>query len=53
MDRKKVIGVLNKLKKNHPDQMLIVETPGGTVEVRLGDVIIYEGMDREIVIDSE
>lgn len=53
MNKKKAIEVLNKLKTDHPDQMLIVETPMGTVELRIGDAIIYEGMNREIVIDSE
>lgn len=53
MNRKKAIEVLNKLKNDHPDQMFIVETPMGTVELRIGDAIIYEGMNREIVIDSE
>lgn len=53
MNRKKTIEVLNKLKNDHPDQTFIVETPKGTLELRVGDAIIYEGMNREIVIDSE
>lgn len=53
MNRKKVIEVLNKFKTDYPDQTMIVETPSGTVELRIGDAIIYEGMRREIVIDSE
>lgn len=53
MNRKKVIEVMNKLKADHPDQILIVETPEATVELRIGNAAIYEGMGREIVIDSE
>lgn len=53
MNRKKIIEALNKLKTDHPDQTLIMETPVGTLELRIGDAVIYEGMNREIVIDSE
>lgn len=49
----KVIKQLNKLKEEHPDQVIIVETPKGTVSLKIGDALIYEGMRGEIVIDSE
>ena len=34
-------------------QKIIVETPNGSVELKIGDALIYEGMGGEIVIDSE
>lgn len=48
-----VIKYLDKFKKENPDQVIIVETPNGTVELKIGDALIYEGMRGEIVIDSE
>ena len=48
-----VISVLDKLKLTHPEQVIIVETPNGSVELKIGDALIYEGMRGEIVIDSE
>ena len=48
-----VINYLKNLKKENPNQVIIVETPKGTVELKIGDALIYEGMRGEIVIDSE
>ena len=53
MDRDKIIRKLDKLKAEHPEQKIIVETPNGSVELKIGDALIYEGMCGEIVIDSE
>ena len=53
MDRNKIINELDKLKAEHPEQKIIVETPKGSVELKIGDALIYEGMRGEIVIDSE
>ena len=53
MDRNKIINKLDKLKAEHPEQKIIVETPKGSVELKIGDALIYEGMRGEIVIDSE
>ena len=53
MDRDKIIKKLDKLKAEHPDQKIIVETPNGSVEFKIGDALIYEGMGGEIVIDGE
>lgn len=53
MSRDEIISNLDKLKNDHPEQIIIVETPNGTVELKIGDAIIYEGMGGEIVIDSE
>ena len=53
MDRDKIIKKLNKLKAEHPEQKIIVETPKGSVDLKIGDALIYEGMCGEIVIDSE
>ena len=53
MDRDKIIKKLDKLKAEHPEQKIIVETPNGSVELKIGDSLIYEGMCGEIVIDSE
>ena len=53
MRKDKVIKQLEKLKAECPDQEIIMETPKGTVSLRIGDALIYEGMCGEIVIDSE
>lgn len=53
MDREKIIRRLEKLKLEHPDQIIVVETPDRTVSLKIGDALIYEGMGGEIVIDSE
>lgn len=53
MRKDKVIRQLDKLKIECPNQEIIVETPKGTVSLRIGDALIYEGMGGEIVIDSE
>lgn len=53
MNINNVIKYLDKLKKENPNQTLIVETPKGSVELKIGDALIYEGMRGEIVIDSE
>lgn len=53
MYRDKIIKKLDKLKEEHPDQRIIVETSNGSVEVRIGDTLIYERMRGEIVIDGE
>ena len=53
IDRNYVIHILDKLKSEHPEQKIIVETPQGSVELKIGDALIYEGMGGEIVVDSE
>ena len=53
MSKDKVIKQLDKLKEEHPNQEIIVETPEGTVSLKIGDALIYEGCRGEIVIDSE
>ena len=47
------ISVLDKLRSTHPEQKIIAETPQGTVELKIGDALIYEGICGEIIIDSE
>ena len=53
MNIRNVVNYLKKLKKENPNQVIIVETPKGTVKLKIGDALIYEGMGGEIVIDSE
>lgn len=53
MNRNKIIKKLDKLKEEHPEQVIIVETPNGSAQLKIGDALIYEGMGGEIVIDSE
>lgn len=48
-----VIKILDKLKSLNGEQIVIVETPDGTVSLCLKDALIYEGHQGEIVIDSE
>jgi hypothetical protein len=49
----RVVKYLDKFKKENPNQELIVETPNGSVELKIGDALIYVGVGGEIVIDSE
>lgn len=48
-----VIRLLDKLKEQNGEQVIIVETPNGTVDIKLKDALIYEGCNGEIVLDSE
>ena len=45
--------MLDKFKKQTPDQVIIMETPSGTVECRIGDANIYDDPYGKIVIDAE
>ena len=49
----KIVDYLDKLKEKNPEQYLIVETKQGTVSLKLGEAMIYEGRNGELVIDSE
>ena len=53
MDRSKIIKKLDKLKEEHPEQIICIETPNGCAECKIGDAVIYEGLRGEIIIDSE
>lgn len=44
----KLIKIWEKLGKQP-----LIETPEGTDRLRIGTALIYEGMNGEIVIDSE
>ena len=48
-----IIDILNELKNRNPEQSIVVESPDGVVNMKIGDAMIYEGMSGEIVIDSE
>lgn len=48
-----LIKYLDKFKKECPDQIIIAETPNGTVWFKIGEALIYEGMGGEVVMDSE
>jgi len=48
-----VVKYLHQFQKENPKQVIIVETPNGTAELKIGDALIYEGMRGEIIIDSE
>lgn len=49
----KVIKALDRLKIVSPNTEIIIETPTGTVSCKIGDALIYNGMEDSIVIDSE
>lgn len=53
MDKDEIIRKLDKLKKDKPEQTIIIETPKGSVGCKIGDALIYEGMSGAIVIDTE
>ena len=45
--------MLDKFKKQNPDQVIIMETPYGTVECKIGDANIYDDPYGKIIIDAE
>lgn len=49
----KVIKQLDKLKKESPDTEIILETPRRTLTVKIKDVLIYEGLNGELILDAE
>lgn len=53
MGKDEIIKKLDKLKKDKPEQIIIIETPKGSVGCKIGDALIYEGMSGAIVIDTE
>lgn len=53
INRNKIIKYLDKLKDKDPEQIIIMETPNGSVECTLEDAYFYEGANGEIVIDAE
>lgn len=48
-----MVDLLDTFKQESPDQILVVETPEGTVSLRIGDALIYEDGYGRVVIDSE
>lgn len=49
----RLITLLYELKKINPNQEIIIETSGKLIRCKLKDALIYEGVKREIIIDSE
>lgn len=48
-----LVRLLDRIKHDYPDQVLVVETPRGTVSMKLGDALIYDDPHGWVVIDSE
>ena len=48
-----VIRCLDTYKEVNPDTVIIVEQPSDGGDIKIGDAIIYEGMNHELVIDAE
>lgn len=48
-----MVSLLDTFKQESPDQILIVETPEGSVSLRIGDALIYEDGYGRVVVDSE
>ena len=48
-----VVNALTGLKKVNKDQKVLMETPEGSLYLKLGDALIYEGCVGELVLDSE
>jgi len=53
MDIKELIQYMKQFQKEHPNCILVAETPDCFARMRLGDILIYEGMRGEIVFDNE
>lgn len=50
---KDVIKCLNQYKKVNPNTVIIVEQPSDNGDIKIGDALIYEGVNYELVIDAE
>lgn len=50
---KDVIKCLNQYKKVNPNTIIIVEQPSDNGDIKIGDALIYEGVNHELVIDTE
>jgi len=48
-----VIKCLDRYKKVNPNTVVIVEHPIDGRDIKIGDALIYEGMNHELVIDAE
>lgn len=48
-----VIKCLNQYKKVNPNTIIIVEQPSDNGDIKIGDALIYEGVNHELVIDAE
>lgn len=50
---KDVIKCLDQYKKVNPNTSIIVEQPSDNGDIKIGDALIYEGVNHELVIDAE
>ena len=48
-----VIKCLDRYKKVNPDTVIIVEQPSDGGDIKIGEALIYEGLNHELVIDAE
>ena len=48
-----VIKCLDRYKKVNPNTVVIVERPSEGGDIKIGDALIYEGINHELVIDAE
>lgn len=50
---KDVIKCLNQYKKVNQNTVIIVEQPSDGGNIKIGDALIYEGVNHELVINAE
>lgn len=48
-----LVRLLDRIKHDYPDQVLVVEAPRCTMSMKLGDALIYDDPHGWVVIDSE
>lgn len=48
-----VIKCLDRYKKVNPNTVIIVERPSDGGDIKIGDALIYERMNHELVINAE
>ena len=51
--KNKLIKLLDKIKKDYPELVIVMDTPGTSKECKIGDAIVYEDPNGHIVIDAE
>lgn len=51
--KNKLIKLLDKIKKDCPELIIVMDTPGTDKECKIGDTLVYEDVNGRIVIDAE
>ena len=51
--KNKLIKLLDKIKKDCPELIIVMNMSGTSKECKIGDALVYEDVNGRIVIDAE